>query len=210
MKLLSVNVGLPREVLWNGKMIETGIYKEPVQGRITVRVLNLDGDKQADLTVHGGPFMAVYAYPAEYYDHWRAEFPGQELPWGSFGENLAISGLNDENVHVGDVFEIGTARFQVTQPRMPCFKLGIKFEDQGMVKRFLDARTNGFYFRVLQEGDVGSGDSVNIVSRDEQKVRVRDIVEIYVGNGNPELIKRAVLVEALPDSWKEHLAKLIE
>ena len=207
MKLLSVNVGLPREVIWNGKPIETGIYKNPVEGRVNVSALNLDGDKQADLTVHGGIDMAVYAYPSEYYEHWRNEFHGQELPWGSFGENFAISDINDTNVHIGDVFEIGSAQFQVTQPRMPCFKLGIKFEDQGMIKRFLDARTNGFYFRVLKEGDVGAEDEVSIAARDEHKVRVRDIVELYVGNGSSDLIERALKVDALPESWKSHLQR---
>jgi len=205
MNLISVNVGEPKEVPYNGKMIETGIYKEPVDGPVRVSRLNLEGDRQADLTVHGGENMAVYAYSADDYDFWRNDLPGHDLPWGAFGENLTISEISDETIHIGDIFNIGQAELQVTQPRMPCFKLGIKFSDQGFVKRFLDARRNGFYFKVLQEGVIKAGDAVEITYRDPSKLSVRDIVEVYVNQSTPDVMRRALQVDALPESWKTHI-----
>ncbi|MGH9813488.1 MAG: MOSC domain-containing protein, partial [Candidatus Acidiferrales bacterium] len=166
MKLISVNVGLPREVSANGQRVLTGIFKQPVAGRVGVRRLNLDGDRQADLSVHGGPDKAVYAYPAEHYDFWRHELPGMELPFGMFGENLTVEGLREDEVNIGDRFAIGTAEFQVTQPRLPCYKLGIKFGRADMVKRFLHSRCTGFYFRVVKEGEVEAGDAIALVHRD--------------------------------------------
>src|SRR5712671_6531621 len=127
MQVISVNVGQPKEVIWKGRKVMTGIFKEPVEGRVAVGRLNLEGDRQADLTVHGGPEKAVYAYPAEYYAFWREQFPEMELPWGMFGENLTIEGLLDESVHIGDRFQVGSAHLVVTQPRLPCSKLGLKF-----------------------------------------------------------------------------------
>jgi MOSC domain-containing protein YiiM len=166
MKLLSVNVGLPREVSWKGKTVMTGIFKEPVQGRVMVRSLNLDGDGQADLTVHGGVDKAVYAYPVEHYDYWRQELPDTDLPWGMFGENLTIEGVLEQGVNIGDRFRMGTAAVMVTQPRMPCYKLGIKFGRTDIVKRFLDSQRSGFYFsvrsnckRCLQVGETISSNS---------------------------------------------------
>jgi MOSC domain-containing protein YiiM len=173
MKLLSVNVGLPREVEWNGRMIRTSIFKAPVVGRVHVRKLNLDGDEQSDLAVHGGIDKAVYVYPSEHYAFWRNEFPNAELDWGTFGENLTTEGtLDDKAVHIGDRFRIGSAEFVVTQPRMPCFKLGIRFGRADMVKRFLHTRRNGFYFAVAEEGEVAAGDSIELIARDENGVTV--------------------------------------
>ncbi len=165
-KLISVNVGLPRVVEWKGRTITTGIFKEPVEGRTTLHRLNLDGDRQVDLTVHGGPDKAVYAYPAEHYAHWRQELPGMELPWGTFGENLSTEGLLEDSVNIGDRFRIGTAEVQVTQPRVPCYKLSSKFRRDDIIKRFTASQRSGFYLRVLQEGEVAPGDPFELTSRD--------------------------------------------
>jgi len=211
MKVVSVNVGLPREVTWNGKVITTGIYKEPVDGRVTLRTLNLDGDKQADLSVHGGPTKAVYLYPAEHYEYWREELPDMDLPWGMFGENLTVEGLSEDTVNIGDRFRIGTAEVMVTEPRMPCYKLGIKFGRDDILKRFLVSLRSGFYFAVLQEGDVGAGDTIDPVGRDKNDITVTDIVRLYSSDkNNLELLNRAMRVEALPESWKNHFQHRIE
>ncbi|HET8910004.1 MAG TPA: MOSC domain-containing protein, partial [Ktedonobacteraceae bacterium] len=137
MRVISVNVGQPREVIWKGRTVSTGIFKEPVEGRIKVGRLNLDGDRQADLTVHGGPEKAIYVYPAEHYSYWRQEFPEMELPWGMFGENLTLEGLLEKDAHVGDQFQLGSAKVMVVQPRLPCYKLGLKFKRDDILKRFL-------------------------------------------------------------------------
>jgi MOSC domain-containing protein YiiM len=159
MKVVSVNVGLPREVVWKGKSVTTAIFKHPVEGRVKLATLNFEGDRQADLKVHGGRDKAVYAYPSEHYAFWRAELPGVELPRGSFGENLTVEGLLETEVNIGDRFGIGSAELVVTQPRLPCFKLALKFQRDDIIKRFLDSRRTGFYLAVTQEGDVGPGDS---------------------------------------------------
>jgi MOSC domain-containing protein YiiM len=205
MKLISVNVGLPREVTWKGKTVSTGIFKEPVSERVMVRSLNLDGDGQADLTVHGGADKAVYVYPFEHYDYWRGELPDTELRLGIFGENFTITGLREEEVNIGDRFRIGTVKLMVTQPRLPCYKLGIRFGRPDMVKRFLASRRTGFYFRVLQEGEVGAGDTLELVSRDDSNITVADITQLYTREkNNPELLHRAAQLEALPKSWRDY------
>jgi len=149
MKLLSVNVGLPREIEWKGKIVRTSIFKAPVPGRIRVAKLNVEGDQQSDLTVHRGIDKAVYADPSEHYPFWRRELPGMDLPWGVFGENLTTEGLLEETLHIGDRLRVGSSEFVVTQPRMPCFKLGIRFNRSDLVKRFLQSGRTGFYFAVL-------------------------------------------------------------
>src|SRR6266851_1777434 len=164
MKLLSVNVGLPRDVISKGRLVTTGIFKEPVEGRVRLRTLNLDGDRQADLKVHGGIDKAVYAYPAEHYDYWRSELPGVELPWGMFGENFTVEGMLESGVNIGDEFRIGSAELVVTQPRLPCYKLAVKFGRDDIIKRFLGSGRTGFYFAVLKEGEVGAGDSIELLS----------------------------------------------
>jgi len=164
MKVLSLNVGLPRTVDWKGKPVSTGIFKEPVSGRIALRALDFDGDGQADLSVHGGPSKAVYVYPAEHYAYWRRELPDQALPWGMFGENLTTEGLR-EDTQIGDRFRIGSAEVMATQPRLPCYKLGLRFGRDDIVKRFLASGLTGFYFKVVVEGDVGAGDSIVPVGR---------------------------------------------
>ncbi len=197
MKLISVCVGVPREVNWKGKPITTGIFKQPVDGRVNMRLLNLDGDRQADLTVHGGVEKAIYAYPIEHYAYWRREFPDKAFDWGAFGENLTVEGLLESEVNIGDRFRIGTAEVMATQPRFPCFKLNLKFERDDMVKRFLNSRLNGIYFSVVQEGEVGAGDAITLVSRDENNITVADIVKIYVREASDDLVRRAIQVPAL-------------
>lgn len=205
MKIISVNVGLPREVNWKGKTVSTGIFKEPINDRVMVRSLNLDGDAQADLTVHGGEDKAVYVYPFEHYEYWQSELPDTELPLGIFGENFTTTGLREEELNIGDRFQIGNVHLMVTQPRLPCYKLGIRFGRPDMVKRFLASRRTGFYFRVLQEGEVGAGDALELVSRDENNITVADITQLYVREqDNPELLHRAAQLAALPQSWRDY------
>jgi MOSC domain-containing protein YiiM len=205
MKLISVNVGPPREVIWKGKTVSTGIFKAPVSERVMVRSLNLVGDGQADLSVHGGLDKAIYVYPFEHYDYWRRELPETELTPGIFGENFTITGLREAEVNIGDRFAIGSVTLMVTQPRLPCYKLGIRFGRPDMVKRFLASRRTGFYFRVLQEGEVGAGDTLELVSRDDQNITVADITELYTREkNNPELLYRAAQLEALPESWRDY------
>ena len=212
MNVLSVNVGLPREVVWKGRKVLTGIFKEPVGTEpVFIRRLNLDGDRQADLTVHGGTDKAVYAYPAEYYRYWREQFPDMELPWGMFGENLTITGLTEETAHVGDRFQIGTAELMVTQPRLPCYKLGIKFGRDDILKRFLESGLTGFYFAVIQEGKVAQGDPITVVSREEHQLSVSAITRLYIQDKhNPESLQHALQVKALPTGWREYFQEQLE
>jgi MOSC domain-containing protein YiiM len=202
MRVVSVNVGKPREVAWQGHTVLTGIFKDPVTGPTRLRHHNLDGDAQADLTVHGGPDKAVYAYPVEHYDGWRARL-GRDLPFGAFGENLTTEGLTEDHVHIGDEFRVGTARLVVTQPRMPCFKLGIRFGDPAMVKTFLKAGRPGIYFGVREEGAVGPGDIVERVLEDENRVTVTAMLELIL-NPNPDRahLRRLLNVPALAAVWR--------
>ena len=208
MNVVSVNVGLPREVDWRGTKILTSIWKSPVTGSVKVALLNLDGDQQSDLTVHGGVDKAVYVYPSEHYEYWRAELPGFELPWGAFGENLTTTGLFEDQVQIGDRLRIGSAEFVVTQPRMPCFKLGIRFGRADMVKRFMKSERSGFYLAVTREGQVTAGDAIEYLSHDEHGVRVRDIVALYGSDAdNQEMLRRVTDLPALPESWRDYFRK---
>jgi MOSC domain-containing protein YiiM len=212
MKLVSVNTGLPREVSWHGRMVTTGIFKEPVKGRVALRKLNLDGDRQADLTVHGGEYKAVYCYPLAHYDYWKRELPGRELTMGMFGENFTVDdggpGMPEESVHLGDRFSVGTAEVVVTQPRLPCYKLGIRFGSDDMVKRFLAGGRTGFYVAVLREGEVGAGDEMKAIAREANAVPVSEITRLYVAKryGEVEIgaVRRALRVAELPESWKKY------
>ncbi len=209
MKLISVNVGPSREVEWRGNNISTGIFKSPVEGRIRLRTLSLDGDKQVDLTVHGGPDRAVYAYPSEHYEFWRAELNQLELPWGSFGENFTTAGLIEDAVHVGDRFRIGAAVLTVTQPRLPCYKLGIRFNDAQMVKRFLETDRSGFYMAVVEEGEVAAGDEIEVVSRDERQISIVELRRIYLSSEDPADIRRVLSVPALSADWRAEFTQLL-
>jgi len=216
MKLISVNVGLPREVKWHTRIVTTGIFKQPVAGRVALRKLNLDGDRQADLTVHGGEHKAVYCYPLAHYDYWKKELPGRELPMGMFGENFTLDDtiddggdkLTEESVHLGDRFSVGTAEVVVTQPRLPCYKLGIRFGSDDMVKRFLASGRTGFYVTVVREGEVGAGDEIKLIARDANGVSVSEITRLYVAKrfGEAEIgaVRRALQVKELPEGWKKY------
>ncbi len=214
MKVLSISVGLPREAEWKGKMVSTAIYKEPVSGPVLLGRLNLEGDRQADLSVHGGPTKVVYAYPSEHYAFWRSELPEMELAWGAFGENFTTEGLEEESVHIGDVFQLGTTRLVVTEPRMPCFKLAIRFGRADIVKRFLQSQRSGFYFGVEHEGTVQAGDVFERLSTDPQQLKVADVTRLYTtAKDNVDLLLKAVATSALPESWKgyfKHRLEMIE
>lgn len=209
-KLISVQVGRPRTVLQNGEEVSTGIFKRPVDERLMLRELNLEGDQQADLTVHGGQNKAVYAYPSEHYAFWKSELPGVDLPWGSFGENFTTSGLLENSVCIGDRFQIGTAEVVVTQPRLPCFKLNLKFNREDMIKRFLASHFSGFYLRVLREGEVSAGDDILQTYKDENRVTVLDAMRIYLHESDSsELLHRALQVEYLSPSWRRDFSEMI-
>lgn len=206
MKIVAVNVGKPREVAWKGMTVQTGIFKEPVDGPVAIGKLNLAGDKQADLTVHGGSEKAVYAYPAEHYEYWRNELPQVSFSWGKFGENLTTEGLLEDTLCIGDRLMFGSAVLMATQPRMPCYKLDLRFDRDDMIKRFLTSGRSGFYFSVIEPGEVTVGSKVEILSRDPHRVTVVDIVRLYFGQTrDPELLQRATNVSALPDNWKAQL-----
>jgi MOSC domain-containing protein YiiM len=208
MKLLSVNIGLPREVMWHGQSVTTGIFKEPVGGRVALRTLNLDGDRQADLSVHGGAYKAVYCYPLTHYDYWKKELPGKELPMGMFGENFTLDEFSEGSVFLGDRYSVGSAEVVVTQPRLPCYKLGIRFEDDDMVKRFFASRRTGFYVAVTREGEVGAGDEMTVISRDPNRVPVSEITRLYAEKGDSDAdvdsVQRVLQIEAVPEGWKEY------
>jgi MOSC domain-containing protein YiiM len=208
MKLVSLNVGLPRDVLWQGRTVTTGIYKEPVKGRVRLRTLNLDGDRQADLTVHGGAHKAVYCYPITHYAYWKKELPGRDLPLAIFGENFTTDGSLENSVHLGDRFTVGSAEVVVTQPRLPCYKLGIRFDSDDMVKRFLAAGRTGFYLAVTREGEVGDGDEIKPLAQDPNAVPVSEITRLYIAKRFSQQdvasLRRALQVAALPASWKDY------
>ena len=208
MKLVSVNVGLPQEVHWRGRTVRTSIWKAPVEGRVRVKRLNLEGDRQSDLSVHGGPEKAVYVYPFEHYEYWAREFPGMDLPRGSFGENFTTEGLFEKDIRIGDRLRAGSAEFLVTQPRMPCYKLGIRFDQDDMVKRFLQSGRTGFYLSVLREGEVAAGDPIDFTVRSDQAVTVADIAALYTHDAdNQTLLRRAVELPGLPESWRDYFRK---
>jgi len=212
--VVSLNTGLPREVVWRGINVTTGIFKLPVEGRVTLHKLNLDGDRQADLTVHGGEYKAVYCYPLAHYDYWKRELPGQQLPMGVFGENFTVDGPLEDSVHLGDQFSVGTAEVVVTQPRLPCYKLGVRFQSDDMVARFLASRRTGFYFAVTREGEVGAGDEIKAIAQDPNAVPISEITRLYIaktfGDAEVASIRRALQVAALPESWKSHLRERLE
>lgn len=203
MQILSVNVGRPRDVVWRGETIATGIFKDPVAGEVHVATLNLAGDQQANLVVHGGPQKAIYGYPSEHYEYWRHELPGVPLTWGNFGENLTTTGLAENALHIGDQLRVGTATLMVTQPRLPCFKLALRFDRDDIIKRFLLSRRSGFYFSVVQEGTLSATAPIEILHRDPLAVSVEDVMNLFLGVADdPQLLSRAMQLEALPENWK--------
>lgn len=217
-RAVSINVGLPRQVRWMDRPVETGIFKAPITGRVAVRSLNLDGDRQADLSVHGGADKAVYGYPSEHYAYWREQLPDYRFgapPWGQFGENVTTEGLLEETIHIGDRFRIGTVELQVTQPRMPCYKLGIRFDQPDMLKRFLKSERSGFYFRVLVEGEFEAGDTITRIWSEPHAVRVVDLTQIYSrrrqdADTSRDVLMRALAVDALPVGWRDDLQERLD
>jgi MOSC domain-containing protein YiiM len=222
MKVTSLNVGLPREVTWQGMNVSTGIFKQPVSGRLALRQLNLEGDRQADLRVHGGKYKAVYCYPLHHYEYWKKELPGHELPLAVFGENFTLdfgelapnAALPEDSIHIGDRFSVGSAEVVVTQPRMPCYKLGIRFQMDDMVKRFLISGRSGFYLAVTREGEVGAGDEMTPLSQDPNAVPISAISHLYIAkhysDDDRNLLHRALRVAALPESWKEYFRERLQ
>jgi MOSC domain-containing protein YiiM len=210
-RVLSVNVGMPREVVWRGKPVTTGIYKEPVEGPVPIRTLNLDGDRQADLRVHGGRDKAVYVYPSEFYELWSRERPELKFGLGSFGENLTTEGLLDGDVSVGDRFRVGTAELVVTQPRIPCFKLGIKMGRDEFVTEFLEHGLLGFYLAVAREGEVAAGDPIVELQRDPRGFRVTEVARLFASDrGDVEGMRRAADLNVLPKSWRDYFRKRVD
>jgi MOSC domain-containing protein YiiM len=222
MKVTSLNVGLPREVTWQGMNVSTGIFKQPVSGRLALRQLNLEGDRQADLRVHGGKYKAVYCYPLHHYEYWKKELPGHELPLAVFGENFTLdfgelapnAAFPEDSIHIGDRFSVGSAEVVVTQPRMPCYKLGIRFQMDDMVKRFLISSRSGFYLAVTREGEVGAADEMTPLSQDPNAVPISAISHLYIAkhysDDDRNLLHRALRVAALPESWKKYFRERLQ
>lgn len=209
MKLVSINVSLGRAVRWQGQDVATGIFKEPVAGPVRVGRHNLDGDRQSDLRVHGGEYKAVYAYAAEHYEWWRAEL-GRSLPFGAFGENLTIEGFPEEEVCVGDRFRIGGAVLEAVQPRFPCFKLGIKFEDDSIIERFLDSEKWGVYFRVIEEGVIAVAEEVSPISRDPARFAIPEVLRLILSEKpEPESLKRGLAASGLPPQWHDKFTAML-
>ncbi len=214
MILVSVNTGLPQEVSWHGRSVTTAIYKQPVEGRVALRKLNLAGDRQADLSVHGGEHKAVYCYPIAHYDYWKRELPRRGLPMAIFGENFTTDGLREASVHLGDRFSVGSAEVVVTQPRLPCYKLGVRFQSDDMVKRFLASGRTGFYLAVTREGEVGAGDKIELIAPDPNAVPVSEITRLYIAkryaDDDVTSVRRALRVAALPERWKEYFRERLQ
>jgi MOSC domain-containing protein YiiM len=211
MRVLSVSVGQPREVVADDRVVRTSIFKSPVAGRVSIRNNNLAGDAQSDLSVHGGLAKAVYAYPHEHYAFWGAQLPDVDLKPGHFGENLTIEGLLEADVHVGDRLKIGSAELVVSQPRLPCYKLGIRFGRADMVKRFLDSRRTGFYMAVGMEGDVGAGDTIEILDRHPAAVSIPELLRMYLKEGTaPDRLRQVLAIPALSEAWRSELQKQVE
>jgi MOSC domain-containing protein YiiM len=206
MKLVSVNVGLPRLLAWGGATFKTGIFKNPVEGRVMLRTTNLDGDRQADLSVHGGPSKAVYCYPSEHYAAWNAELPGLSdfaRTWGAFGENFTTEGLLETAVSIGDRHRVGSAVVRVTTPRLPCFKLAAKFQRDDMIERFVLSGRCGYYFSVVEEGEVGAGDEFELLGREDPTLTIAEINNLYTAKSpDRETLQRSLDVELLPASWR--------
>ncbi len=204
MKLLSVNISMPREIEYKGKTELTGIFKEPVDGRVALRTLNLDGDGQADLVGHGGAYKAAYAYSIENYDYWGRELDRSDFTHGQFGENFTVEGMLEDDVHIGDVFRVGSALVEVTQPRVPCYKLGVKMGQARFPKVFLASCRVGFYLRVLEEGEVGAGDEFARGEIHPERMTVRDMCHLlYFDSKNLDGARKALRIAALSPGWRE-------
>jgi MOSC domain-containing protein YiiM len=208
--LVSVATGHPRELPWQGGLVRTSIFKTPVTGRVRVGITNIAGDQQSDLSVHGGPIKAVYAYPVEHYVAWLRDLGLTDLPWASFGENLTTVGLRESAVRIGDRFRIGSAEFVVTQPRMPCYKLGIRFGREDMVARFSSVDRSGFYLAVEREGEIGAGDAIERLAQDAGDLTVAEAFRLKLGHGSRERLAYAAGHPMLPAGWRDSFRRRIE
>jgi MOSC domain-containing protein YiiM len=207
-KIESLNVARPQLMIYKGATINTGIVKKPVSGPVELRTLNLDGDRQADLSVHGGPYKAVYAYPSEHYPDWRRELPGIDLPWGMFGENFTTSGLSEDDLHIGDRFQIGSAIVMVRQPRNPCYKLAARFQRDDILERFLLSGRSGAYFSVEREGTVAAGDAIELLTREPDGITISEMNGLFVREKyNQHLLRKAIRTTALPEDWREYFSE---
>jgi len=208
MKIVSLNVGMPQEVLWHGQPVTTGIFKSPTSERIRLRTLNLDGDRQADLTVHGGEHKAVYCYPVEHYTYWQKKLPGRDLPLGVFGENFTTKGMLEQEIHLGDRFAINDAEVVVTQPRLPCYKLGIRFQADDMVKKFLASRRIGFYVAVTREGSVAAGDEMIPVVQNASAISIANFLQLFLtksfSDADRASLKELYALPSVPLDWKQY------
>jgi MOSC domain-containing protein YiiM len=211
LKLISLNVARPQFVVYKGTTISTGIFKKPVLGPIQLRTLNLDGDRQADLGVHGGPSKAVYAYPSEHYPYWQQELPAADLPYGMFGENFTTSGLAEDDLHIGDRLQIGSSIVMVRQPRTPCYKLAAKFKRDDMLERFLVSGRSGFYFSVEQEGTVAVDDIFELLTRNSTGITIAEMNRLLASDRyNQDLLHKAVDTGALPVDWREYFSQRLD
>jgi len=209
-KLISINVALPRLANYRTQTVKTGIFKQPVASSVELRTLNLDGDRQADLAVHGGPFKAVYGYPSEHYPFWAQELPGTQMPWGMFGENFTTEGLFETHLHIGDRLQVGSAVIVVRQPRIPCYKLAVKFKRDDILARFLRSGRSGFYFSVEKEGSVQAGDSFESLSHEPEAITIAEMNHLFADDlYNRELLDKAIATPALPGDWKDYFRKRI-
>lgn len=202
-KLVSVNIGKPKELTWKEKRFESGIYKLPVLGKVYASKFNLEGDGQANLNVHGGVDKAIYVYPYEHYEYWKNKFPNIDFTIGVFGENFTISGLDEFNVNIGDRFKIGEIEVEVSEPRFPCFKLGARIGTAKFIKPFLNSFKTGFYLRVLKEGYVSTESEIKIMTKDMNELKVADFVKLYLDQKDEGLLRRALKVNAISEKWRK-------
>src|SRR4051794_40928943 len=209
-RLVSLNVGRPREIVWEGKTVRTGIFKDPVDGPRMVRTINIDGDDQADRRAHGGEHRAVFVYQVDSYDYWRRELQRDDLVWGQFGENFTVQGLSDDEVCIGDRYRIGKALFEVTQPRVTCFRVGIRLGVPEMPSLLVAHHRPGFYLRVLEEGEVQAGDAIAKVADGPERLTIADVDGLlYLPHRSRDLLERALRVPALSEGWKGSFRDLL-
>jgi MOSC domain-containing protein YiiM len=208
--LVSIAVGTPTEVRWNDEIVLTSIFKTAVTGRVWVGTINIAGDDQSDRTVHGGLEKAVYAYPSEHYPAWQKELGTATLPWASFGENLTTRGLRESVVRIGDRYRVGSAEFIVSQPRLPCYKLEIKFGRSDMVRRFMSVDRSGFYLAVEQEGEIGAGDAIELIEQDARDLTVAEAYRLKLGGGTRDRIELAANHPALARRWRKNFERQLE
>ena len=210
-RLLSLNVGLPRDVSWQGRTVHTGIWKEPVQGRRMVRRLNIDGDGQGDLAGHGGEHRAVFVYQIESYRYWQNQLGRTDFTHGEFGENFTVEGLPDDEVCIGDRYRVGSALFEVTQPRVTCYRVGIRMNEPQMAALLVSHGRPGFYFRVLEEGEVGAGDEIVRVMQGPEGMTVAEVDALLYKPGHPaDRLERALRIPALSTGWRDSFRALLE